>query len=60
MNMLHCQAVPDRMSRSPSPSRRVDMRTSPIARSAVASINTPGVLVTMTPRRVQASTSMLL
>ncbi len=60
MNMPHCQGVPALISRSPSPSRRVTMSTSAIARSAVASVSTPGVLVTVTPRARQAGTSMLL
>jgi hypothetical protein len=38
--------APDRISRSPSPSRRVTIRIRPIAMSAVASVSTSGVFVT--------------
>ena len=58
--MPHCHGVWLRITRSPSPSRRVTMRISAIAMSAVASVNTPGVFVTRTLRAAQAGTSMLL
>ena len=57
--MPHFQSRPERMSRSPSPSRRVAMRIRPKAMSAVASVSTPGVLVATTSRSLQAGTSML-
>ena len=46
--------APARTSRSPSPSRRVAIRISANAMSAVASVRTPGVFVTITPRAAQA------
>ena len=49
----------ERISRSPSPSRRVMASISAIARSAVASVSTPGVFVKRTPWRRTASTSTL-
>ena len=58
-NMCQDHGVAERSSRSPSPSRRVTDSISPIARSAVASVRTPGVFVTSTPRSLQAATSML-
>ena len=58
-NMLHDHGVCARMSRSPSPRRRVAIRMSANARSAVASVRTPGVFVTTTPRPAHAGTSML-
>ncbi len=57
--MSQAQGSPVRTTRSPSPSRRVVIRISAIARSAVASVSTPGVLVTITLRSRAASTSML-
>ena len=57
--MSQAQGSPERITRSPSPRRRVAIRISAIARSAVASVSTPGVLVTITPRSRAASTSML-
>ncbi|KOV22888.1 hypothetical protein ADK60_24465 [Streptomyces sp. XY431] len=50
---------PERSSRSPSPSRRVAARSRAHAMSAVAAVSTPGVLVTVMPRSVQAATSTL-
>ncbi len=58
-NMFHDQVPPERITRSPSPSRRVAIRISEKARSAVASVRTPGVFVTVTPRPAQAARSML-
>ena len=49
-SIAHAQGVRDRSSRSPSPSRRVTASMSAIARSAVASVSTPGVFVKRTPR----------
>lgn len=40
------QGTPSRIRRSPSASRRVTMRMSANARSAVASVSTPGVFAT--------------
>ena len=57
--MCHDHGSPERIRRSPSPRRRVTIRISAIARSAVESVSTPGVLVTTTPRSVAAATSML-
>ena len=57
--MLHDHDPPSRTIRSASPSRRVEIRISAIAMSAVASTSTPGVFVATTPRRAQAGTSML-
>ena len=57
--MLNDHGTPVRISRSPSPRRRVAMRISANAMSAVASVSTPGVLVNRTPRSVQAGTSTL-
>ena len=58
-NMLQVHVPPARTSRSPSPSRRVAIRISANAMSAVASVRTPGVFETVTPRAAQAGTSML-
>ena len=44
-NMFHDHVPPARTKRSASPSRRVAIRISAKARSAVASVSTPGVLV---------------
>lgn len=52
------QGAPSRIRRSPSASRRVTMRMSANARSAVASVSTPGVFAT-TSLRACAATSML-
>ncbi len=57
--MLHDQPACARITRSASPSRRVDIRIRAIAMSAVASTRTPGVFVHTTDRRRQAPTSML-
>ena len=46
--------------RSPSPARRALMSMSVRAISAVASVNTPGVLATGMPSSVATVTSMLL
>jgi hypothetical protein len=45
----HAHGTPERIRRSPSPSRRVIASISAIARSAVASVSTPGVFVIVTP-----------
>jgi hypothetical protein len=58
-SIAQAQPVSDRISRSPSPSRRVTASSSAMARSAVASVSTPGVFATSTPRSRAASTSML-
>ena len=50
---------PARTSRSPSHRRRDAASMSPMVQSAVASVSTPGVLATTTPRSVAASTSAL-
>ena len=42
--------LPPRTSRSPSPIRRAVASTSAMAMSAVSSVSTPGVLVTVMPR----------
>ncbi len=57
--MLHVHISRLRITRSPSASRRVDIRISDIAMSAVASTSTPGVLVKITPRSTTAGTSTL-
>ncbi len=51
--------LPLRTSRSPSPMRRAAARISAHVSSAVASVSTSGVLVTITPRDFAAGTSML-
>ncbi len=56
---FHCHGSPVRTRRSAAPRPRVVISTSAIAMSAVASVSTPGVFVTTTPRSVQAGTSML-
>ena len=48
---------PERTIRSASTTRRAAARSSAIAWSAVASVRTPGVFVTSTPRRRHASRS---
>ena len=58
--MPHCHGVRERMTRSPSPNRRVTISIRPKAVSAVVSVRTFGVMVAITPRRSQAGTSMLL
>ena len=50
--------LPLRTSRSPSPMRRAVASTSAIDMSAVSSVSTPGVLVTMIPRWRAVSRSM--
>src|ERR687884_484776 len=50
-NMLHDHLWPARTSRSPSPRRRVTIRMRAVARSAVASVSTPGGFVTPPPAR---------
>ena len=55
----HAHGSPERISRSLSPTLRVTASSSAIARSAVASVRTPGVFVTVTPRARAASTSTL-
>jgi hypothetical protein len=49
---------PSGMTRDPSTSRRAVERISAIVISAVSSVNTPGVLVTVMPRRSALVTSM--
>jgi len=49
---------PSRTLLSPSTTRRATARMSVKARSAVASVSTPGVLETGMPRRVAAAMSM--
>ena len=56
---VHDHGSRARMSRSPSPIRRVTARISVIARSAVASVSTAACSSTSTPRLVAAGTSML-
>jgi hypothetical protein len=58
-SIAHSHGCCERISRSPSPIRRVIASSSAIARSAVASVSTPGVLVIVTPCRRAASTSTL-
>ena len=60
MNIPHCHGLLERTMRSPSPSLRVTIRISAMAMSAVASVNTPGVFVAITPRWRHSATSMLL
>ena len=50
---------PDCMAATPSTMRRGTARIRPIVMSAVSSVRTPGVLVTVTPRETQACTSIL-
>ena len=50
MNIPQCHGRRERIRRSPSARRRVTMRIRAMARSAVASVSTPGVFVTSTPR----------
>ena len=52
--------LPDRTSRSASMRRLAVARIRHQAKSAVVSSMAPGVLVSMTPRRVAAATSKLL
>ena len=59
--MLQTHGVSERITRSPSPRRRVVIRISDIAISAVASVSTPGVFVNQTvPRLSIAFVSTLL
>ena len=58
-SIAHAHGVRERSSRSPSPSRRVIASISAIARSAVASVSTPGVFVKRAPCARTASTSTL-
>lgn len=46
------------MIRAPSVTRRATARISAIVMSAVSSVSTPGVLVTVMPRSSAAATSM--
>ncbi|URM97239.1 hypothetical protein LUW76_24385 [Actinomadura madurae] len=55
--MSHDHGEPDRISRSPSLTRRVTSSSSAIVRSAVASTSTPGAFVATAPRAVIAATS---
>ena len=50
---------PDCMAPTPSTMRRGTARISAIVMSAVSSVSTPGVLVTVMPRETQACTSIL-
>ena len=59
MNGLQRSKRPSRTIRSPSTTRRTVLRIRAQVRSAVASVSTPGVLVTRMPRAVAAATSML-
>ena len=52
--------VPARTSRSPSPARRAIISKSVMAMSAVQSVSTSGVLVTVNPAALAASRSMWL
>ena len=56
---LQRHGSPVRTRRSAAPRPRVVISTRAMAMSAVASVSTPGVLVTTTPRSVQAATSTL-
>ena len=56
---FHCHGSPVRTRRSAAPRPRVVISTRAIAMSAVASVSTPGVFVTTTPRSLQAATSTL-
>ena len=57
--MLQPHGCPVRTRRSAAPRPRVVISTSAMARSAVASVSTPGVFVTTTPRSRHAATSTL-
>ena len=56
VHSFHC---PPRRKASPSAKRRAAEIIKPKARSAVVSVNTSGVFVTVTPHRVHSATSML-
>ena len=56
---VHPFHAPRRTRRSPSPMRRAAARIRPHVSSAVASVSTSGVFVTITPRAFAAATSML-
>ena len=57
--MFHAHGSCVRIRRSPSASRRVVIKISEIAMSAVAFVSTPGVFVNVTPWRSKTGTSAL-